>query len=312
MTSGSLANTDQQDPVSKLTLDSKQELSVDPRVVGLGSVDEMVISYIAQREMYVGTTTWTEAQAIGTVLRTININPIQHLSNIMAGGTEPTEYLLSPMATVAVPFRYWRGSMKVRFQISASQMHRGRLKLTYDPMGCTATSEFNQVYTRIVDLADSRDFTFDVGWNSNVSWLSVDDEILRTDDEMHHTNGTLNYGFCNGQLKMSVLNSLTSPDPALAHSVYVNIFVSAGEDFEVNSPTDQQLRVMEYYPQSGEESISVADGIPEAPPSIDPAGSIMDDNNTSHVYFGEAVASIRALLKRYCYHSSLYHNGSGE
>ncbi len=297
VTNGAMANTDQQDPVTKLTLDSKQELSVDPRVVGLGSTDEMAIAYIAQKEMYVGTATWSESTAVDAVLRTINITPMQHLVN--AGN----EYLLSPMATVSVPFKYWRGSMRVRIQISASQMHRGRLKLTYDPLTCSATSSFNQVFTRVIDLADSRDFCFDIGWNSNMSWLEMSRVLLSTTD-MHHTNAPFDEKTCNGQLKISVLNSLTSPDPSLAQPVYVNLYVSAGEDFEVNGPTDQMLQYMEYFPQSGEEMISAVDGIPESPPSIDPAGSIMDDANTAHVYFGEGVASIRALLKRYCYHTS--------
>jgi hypothetical protein len=85
---------------------------------------------------------------------------------------------------------------------------------------------------------------------------------------MHHTNAPFDEKTCNGQLKISVLNSLTSPDPSLAQPVYVNLYVSAGEDFEVNGPTDQMLQYMEYFPQSGEEMISVWMESPKAHPVL--------------------------------------------
>jgi hypothetical protein len=308
VSTGALANTDAHEAVDKLTLDSKQELSVDPRTVGLGPTDEMTIAGIAQREMYVGTFNWSEAQTEGTILRNINIDPVMH---VIDTSISPHGYKISPMTTVALPFEYWRGTIKVRLQVVASQMHRGRLKLAYDPFkhDYVTTASFNQIYTQIVDLSGNRDFCFEVGWNSHRSWLQVDNETLYT-TEMNHVAGPFNPNFSNGQLQVSVLNPLVSPDPTLANSVSINIYVSAGEDFEVASPTDDQLDKAVYYPQSGEyeaqseEIIAETANVPESPPSLAPIGDSTDDEYTTQVYFGESIRSIRALLKRYCYHSS--------
>jgi hypothetical protein len=250
VSTGALANTDAHEAVDKLTLDSKQELSVDPRTVGLGPTDEMTIAGIAQREMYVGTFNWSEAQSEGTILRNINIDPVMHVIDTTI---TPHGYKISPMTTVALPFMYWRGTIKVRLQVVASQMHRGRLKLGYDPFkhDYSTPARFNEIYTQIVDLAGNRDFCFEVGWNSHRNWLQVDNETLYT-TEMNHAAGPFNPNFSNGQLQVSVLNPLVSPDPTLANNISINIYVSAGADFEVASPTDNQIDKAVYYPQSGE------------------------------------------------------------
>jgi hypothetical protein len=311
---GSLAHIDEHEAVSKLTLDSKQELSVDPRTVGLGATDEMTIAGVAQREMYVCSFIWNESQTEGTPLRSINIDPVMHVQDTSAS---PYGFRLSPMTTVALPFAFWRGTIKVRVQVVASQMHRGRLKLAYDPYAHAAVGNpgFNQTYAQIVDLSGNRDFCFDVGWNAHRNWLRVDNESLhKITPTMNHAAGPFNPDFSNGQLRISVLNPLVSPDPSLANNVYINIYVSAGEDFEVAGPTDEQLDKATYYPQSNEiyeqqseEIIADNANIPESPESLVPTGDVQDDKFTTQVYFGEAICSIRALLKRYCFHSAIRH-----
>jgi hypothetical protein len=306
---GIMAHTDEHEAVVKLTLDSKQELSIDPRTVGLGSIDEMTVAYIAQREMFIGTRNWSEATPVDGLLRIINVNPIQHVFNAQLAPILD-ELQLAPMATVAVPFQYWRGSMKIRFQIVASAMHRGRLKISYDPWFGDETAGYNEEYSRIIDLAGNRDFEFNIGWNAAKSWLLVDNDVLAT-PTTNHNNADLQHDKHNGQVRVSVLNKLTSPDPTLGGAVYINMFVSAGPDFEVASPTDQYLGQLEYYPQSGEELIAETDDIPESPAGIAPVGDLQEDAKSNCVHMGEAVLSVRALLKRYCYHSVLANEAPG-
>lgn len=317
---GNLANTDQHEAVTKLSLDSKQELSIDPRTVGLSDVDEMSFNYIKQKECYMSTMEWTESDVGETQLGLITVGPDFH-NRALINGHGLT--LPAPMYTVAAPFKYWRGSIKLRFQLVASQLHRGRLRFSYDPYVHGAGSpDENETYSRIIDLATNRDFEMVISWNHPHSWLRVNDRFGAS--LYNHPVGTVtnSKNFHNGQVLVEVVNELTSPNPFLAQPVYINLFVSAGEDFEVACPTDDILKYCEYEPQTGdqtreifepqsgtegEEVIADSDNIPESPAPIVPVGKIeLPDNPNSHVFFGESFASIRALLKRYCYHMSYF------
>jgi hypothetical protein len=311
---GNMANTDQHEAVVKLSLDSKQELSIDPRTVGLSDVDEMSFDYIKQKEAFLTAVGWGENDAGGDSLGLLIVGPDQHNYE-----TINTHFMhqLAPLYTLAAPFAFWRGSIKYRFQIVASQLHRGRLRFSYDPYihaGGTSPDE-NETYSRIIDLATNRDFEMVVSWNHPHSWLRVYDRLGATDTA--HPGGTSSsksHLYHNGEIRIEVVNELTSPNPSLAQDVYINVFVSAGEDFEVAGPTDQMIAECEYEPQSGieahsgtegEEIIDESDNIPESPSAITPVGKPeWSASPNSHVFFGESFASIRALLKRYNYYQT--------
>lgn len=308
---GNLANTDAHEAVHKLSLDSKQELSIDPRTVGLSDVDEMAFDYIKSKEMYVTTFTWDESDVSGALLGELAVGPDYHIQETI--NTYPLN-LLAPMNTVSVPFTFWRGSIKFRFQLAASQLHRGRYRIIYDPYEAGSGVDDNQVYSRIVDLSTNRDFEMVVSWNCPKSWLRYNDRFggVSTSYSPNYTFSPLVH---NGSLRIEVVNELTSPSPALSQPVYLNVYVSAGPDFEVACPTDSVLEDLEFEPQSGfephsgeenEELIDEQDGIPESPQSIMPVGvpAPMTDPS-SHIFHGEVFRSIRSLLKRYCYHSTL-------
>lgn len=311
---GNLANTDQHEALQKLSLDSKQELSVDPRTVGLSDVDEMAFDYIKTKEMYVTTVNWSESDSGGSNLGTFVVGPDYHLT---ATFSSQEHNQVAPMYGVSLPFENWRGSIKYRFQIAASQLHRGRLRLTYDPYEATASNE-NQVYSRIIDLATNRDFEMVVAWNHAKPWLRIFNRLGNNTIGAHPGFGTISSSplYHNGQIRLEVVNELTSPSPALAQPVYINCFVSAGEDYELANPTDEILQNLEFEPQGdiyepqsgdGEEVVAEEDNIPESPVGIVPIGTTESDSSPhTHVFFGESFKSIRSLLKRYCYHMSLF------
>jgi hypothetical protein len=316
---GILANADQHDTAIKLALDSKTEVTIDPRVVGLSDVDEMAFEYIKQKEVFIGQETWSESDLEDHLLFGLTVGPDYHQLHTQDGYTA---HILAPMYTVAAPFQYWRGTIIFRFQIVASQLHRGRLRITYDPYIHDTPYDENEVYTRIIDLAENRDFEIPVSWNQAKSWLRVRNNTSLQGNGFvgTHTAGggtqIVSANHHNGSLRMEVLNSLTSPNPALAQPVYVNVFVRAGSDFEVAGPTSAMLETLEYLPntsyqpQSGyeahageEEVVAEKDDIPESPPDIVPVGSPDSlDDPLYHVFMGERISSVRSLIKRYCFH----------
>ncbi len=313
-TKGSFAVTNMKDDVHKLTVDQKQELTIDPRTAGLSDVDELGINYIASKETYLTNFAWQIGKANETLLFTSVVDPMIHRQN----GDET--HLTAP-AFAALPFKYWRGSMNFRFQIVCSNYHKGRLKVVYDPDSALPTTEYNTNYTTIIDIADTKDFTMTVGWGQPTTYRERMD-IDRNQVQQHGTTIT-GYSaslseFSNGTISLYVVNELTVPNDTINNDIRINVFVSMGDDFEVAVPIGTDLQrvrftnatnlmepqgysYLDYEPQGQTEEI--AETKPVHDMSLDTMAKLTSvTDTTNHVHFGECIRSFRQLLKRYMIH----------
>jgi hypothetical protein len=71
----SLADTQIGTHSNKLALDPKNELTVDPRTIGIYPGDELIISNYAKRPSYLFSSTWLTSDSPGTNLAEIYITP---------------------------------------------------------------------------------------------------------------------------------------------------------------------------------------------------------------------------------------------
>lgn len=292
---GNLANSDAPEVLNKLALDSKQELTIDPRTVGLGSQDELLVSTICSKECFVCTLLWESTQPDGTALRYMNVTPWMHLVNTT---TTPDEIQLTPMCTVAAMFKYWKGTMKYKFRLASSPLHRGILRISYDPHNVGPTTAYNLNYSKIIDISGISEFEFEVGWSASRGWLLADVDCISS-VLPNHDNPVFDPQYHNGSICLSVVNPLTSPDTTYNAPVYIHCYVSAGNDIQFAEPTDELLTFCEYYPQSGVVGSDLYN-LSEISGSI--PGKIPSN---STVYFGESIPSLRTILRRYCYHSAI-------
>lgn len=325
---GNMANTNMPDSTTSLALDAKQEVTVDPRVVGLDQSDEMDITSIAARESFLFSFPWAVADPTDTRLGSCVVNPTVYQ-------TGPADEIhMTPMCFASLPFKFWRGTLKYRFQIVSSNFHKGRIRVSWDPNN-NGSLDYNTQYTRIVDIAEEKDFTIEVGWGSQYQFLNTRRMVNLLDDGGFNIGNAIsvpNNDTANGVIHVSVLNQLTVPNTTINNDIIVNVFVSAGEDFEVACPDTSQIEQMMlwtdpgFVPQSGMEStteITTGDventegtskPMQNGEETIDTFGADIcqetwEDDPQFLVYYGETVKSIRALLKRYCYHSSFTQDG---
>jgi hypothetical protein len=306
-TVGNLCNTNVDDTAIKLSYDVKQELTIDPRVNGVGSEDEMEIRSIAMRESYLCQFPWSVTAGPEDLLWNSVVTP-----NLYDETTTGGEYHLTPAAHVALPFKYWRGSMEFRFQIVASNFHKGRLAISFDPY-FHESYEYNTQYTHIVDIASDKDFTVKVGWGSPLAYLLCRDPENNSFPWSTTQLTSPNYLYNNGFIAVRVLNELTSPNSTINNDVSVNVFVKMCDDFEVAVPTDNYKyysyfadnSAAELKAQSGTEDEANAEDTAE--PSV-PVSSLVaaemaacldPSDMMTRVHFGEEVTSIRSLMKRY-------------
>lgn len=302
-----IAVTDTGDSSLKLTVDSKQELSIDPKIVGLDVNDELVLHEIAGKESYLTNFTWTTTAVTDDILWNTRCHPMNCVTDAT---TIKVTYRLPACTFAALPFSHWRGTMRYRFQIVASDYHRGRLRFVFDPSSI-ASVESNVIFTRIVDLCDERDFVMDVAWGQTTSYLDV-----------VGTAGWLQYGttafsgntpYSNGVLGVYVLNELTTPNSSVNNDIKINVFQSMCDDCEFAVPSSL-MESVQYNTQSGEEDGSYEDitNAPVIETSTDHILPCLIKDHTNDVYFGEKITSFRQLLKRYSWYNALLSPGTGD
>jgi hypothetical protein len=300
----SLAVTNVPDTAQKLTVDDKQELSIDPRIAGLGSADPMAIKEIAKRESFLTKFSWNQGTVPETLLWNARVSPVTWAESSLS----PVSFHFPACAMAAMPFKFWTGSMKFRFQIVCSAFHKGRLKIVYDPnyfgaMAGVRFSEYNINYTEVIDIADTQDFTIEIGNGQPYTLLDRHTPCVDSVTQMYSTTAYTSKEAGNGVIGVFIVNELTTPNSLTDNNIEVNVFVSMGEDFEVFVPDDSFQRFV-FRPQMGEEIVSEAQNTPEpsAPQQAesDNLGPSQQDNSMINmVYTGESILSFRTLLKRY-------------
>ena len=320
---GNTANTNVADSSQKLSLDSKQELTIDPRVMGLSNTDEMTIRSIASRESYLTQFGWTIANNEEDLLWTSEVSPVLWAESDV-GDPVSRAHHLPACAFASLPFRNWRGSIKFRFMILNSAYHKGRLAIKYDP-SFFESNEYNTNYVKIVDIAKERDFTVEVGWGQALAFLNHRDVFTDPIPYGTSTRGPTATNTRNGVLEVRVVNELTTPNSTANNDIQVLVFVSAGDDFEVANPDERPFETATWFPQSGEVELASMpildpqagdDGHADAEGDCDMdmpmtsdathemASTLSLTDNTQAVYFGDPVVSFRQCLKRWNFYTS--------
>lgn len=340
---GSFALTNVQDDVAKLSVDGKQELCVDTRTFGLSGEDELDIKKIAGTESWLTSFDWPLEKSQEELLFNMVVDPMIFSIN----AANPGERHLPACAFASLPFQYWRGSMKYRFQVVASNYHRGRLKIVWDPVRINmSASLYNAAYTTIVDISESTDFTITVGWGQPETFRPRND-FTETDEanmfgSAYIDNTTAwagNYAGSfkpsNGFLAVYVVNELAVPMNTIDNDITINVFVSAGDDFEVACPYGEDMASVRFTNADDVEPILpperfvvsplISEGtrppiqkdseeVAAAPQHDAPELEVVSDvlgavtttvDNTQNVHFGEVISNFRPLLKRYNIHELL-------
>jgi hypothetical protein len=299
-----LALTDDPDVVQKLTVTSKAELSIDPRLAEIEPYDTLSLKYLCEKESYLGQLSWTPAQTSDTYVGTMQVNPMCEVRTTVGSSVR---YVPTSLSYASRPMRYWSGTIRIRIQVVASQYHRGRLAIVYSPTLAPATDEiFNTSYNMIVDLAEGRDFAFDINWQQPFPYAPITSNSVFS----FLTTGLVNpSNSSNGAIYMRVVNKLVVPDGVTPAILLFSI--SAGEDFELVDPAGNQLNTYVFEAQSDEclfeaqsstEVLKKEENQPESSEASQLTGGVTTSVGEKNlVFYGETITSYRQLVKRYTF-----------
>jgi hypothetical protein len=311
---GNMTNSDAPEALIKLTLDSKNELSVDTRLMGLGGEDELTVNSIAQRWSYFRQFDWPETATTDTMLTSMIVAPLY--GDTVTSGVV-SEIHTTALAYAATPFEAWQGSIKFRFNVVCSEYHRGRIRIVYNPATSPAGAiPFNQTYSTVIDISENRDFEYEVKWANIRAWafnagLGTITGSTIYDDVNPVTCGSL---YDNGSLSVYVVNELATPSLTAA-DVKIQVWVAAGDDFAVAVPTTKNISLLSLHAQQAEmapdAALASAEDTSNSPTCVEAvetfaAGGHIPENNQYLVYQGERIVSLRELLRRYNYHNCYF------
>jgi len=320
--SSSFALTNVPDTSQKLSVDHKQEATVDPRISGIEQEDMLSIVNIAKRESYWNSFTWDTSAVTGDLLWNGRVTPVCWLIGPYG------EFHFPATAMAAMPFRYWTGTLNYRFQIVCTGFHKGRLAVSWDPNFLAAGASFNTMYTEIIDIAETQDFTISI--SNGQPYTMIENTwpgSTATSEVSSNTRYLVPEKYANGVIGVSVVNGLTTPSEN-GMTIAVNVFISAGEDFKVFVPDDYFNKFVVFNQSAPTFSMAqvstIEEPVSEAP--VEPAalqeqagmlttGDANDNapvgdnyhpvytaehsDYTNLVYTGETITSFRSLLKRF-------------
>lgn len=276
----------------RITLDPKQELTVDPRVLGDGE-DEMVINHITAVESLLTTFSWNDDSPImqTPIWSCLNIPTLNTtFTNLAALYVQPTA-----LSYAALPFDYWRGTITYRLDIICSQFHRGKLAVFFEPnvnqaVLINAALATNKQYIKVIDIQETQSIEFDVNWAFPRAWARVP----TTTESLNAFGSTFSVTgmeqFANGYIGVTPLTTLQSPDDS---DISINVFVSSS-DMQFNFlhqnklPTERGI-ITESRDVTFSKEVTCLD--------LNESSAVMDHICEEH--FGERPISFRSLLKRY-------------
>lgn len=214
---------------NSLVLASCADNEIGTRQDVFGSdVDEMDIAFICKHESFLTSFPWSNSAIPGTFLFATVVSPGAMDYKIVNGNPI---FNSTALGYVSSMFRFWRGSLKFKIQVTKTAYHSGRLRISFVPSGRTDFTslnsyDFNQGYSEIVDLRTSDEVEFTIPFVSNTIWKPA---ILNQLDT------PTNYEATTGVLVIEVLNQLRNPD-TVASALECNVWVSGGDDIQFAIP----------------------------------------------------------------------------
>jgi len=306
----------------KLSLDPKNEVTVDSRTVGLDGVDHMAISHIIGRYVDYAVLSWGSTMPAEYPLLVQNVTPMVATTVPYFGqktNLEASAIQMTPSAQVGMAFQFWSGKITYKFTVVASQFHRGRLMISYEPDGVlynyTSDSYTGpRTINKIWDISTDPTFEFEVPWMAPISmlrtmgatgmgWYAATNLLADAAGNTWQANPgdfpvqvLYKDALYNGTITVSILNPLTSNDPNYEASIICALNCAEVEYF---SPLEMEWPFSLYELQSGDDLANAPDEEvvhAEAP-------ELVDEPTKHTIYVGEIVRSIRQLIHRTSFYS---------
>jgi len=296
---GEFATVEGGDTSISLAMDPKCSKSVDGITVNGSPFDELALAYITNIYGFQSSFTMLTTQATGVNLYSQYVSP----AVMLASGNG---FLQTPLSFASLPFSRWTGDIIYKITLFASSFHRGKIRVYWNQIATITDPILNVTLVTLLEVEPGASVEFTVPWNAYVPSRPIQPIGSATAITTPNTS-------VNGFLFIDVDQQLVAPRSGA--SVVGLIQVKAGKNFKVFSPSATNLRYASYndYVAHAEAAVPAAtvQAVAGVYTPIIQSGDSMVSVDTSYVVpevFGEAVGSLRPLLKRYTFYLGEFKN----
>lgn len=253
--------------------------------------DEMSFPFLLSIPWYDGAIQWLSTQPAGTLLYNVGVNPnsfVTTATDTVAGNIMNFQYnsMYSYLGNI---FNYWRGGFVLTLKFVKTQMHSGRLMVTFTPTtGPTYTTP--TITTSAFSLRAIIDIRVEDEISFVIPYLIYSDYLLCNTQTLEEA--------WSGVLSITVLNELKGPE-SVAQAIAIQAFWKGAEDLEFAVPGLYGSTVMPYEPQMNHHEIILHGETPSNPlPTTTIGGAPVKSDMFFHASrcIGERILSVKQLL----------------
>ena len=232
---GNVADKNKLNDTHPLTLNNQLYPSVNKAFYNSPDIVETDMSYLIQKESLYLQIDIPMNKPPDERIVAIDTNPYCHREWSGTGGIFAVP---NPMGYVAQLFRYWRGDLIYRFKFLCTKFHKGRVRITYDPVSGAVPNYEDSIFrsSHIVDLEESQDFEFVVPFITRYNWLNTRPMANRVITYTTSTSAVWdpNILFDSGVLQFTLDNSLTAP--GVSDPITVLIYCRGADNLLLANP----------------------------------------------------------------------------
>lgn len=228
-----LNNVDQPSHIEKLDLFSQHDRLYDDFYFQTDK-DEMCLTNILKKPMYIGTCKISTTDVAGKNLMAYPISPMIEIK----GGTLLDNTYYSPLRTLYELTRYWRGSLKLHIQSVMSNFHYCKVLLLKD------YSWNNQLFESYPNYADIKNMLTDtIEFSGGGQIQTIDLPYCALSPQLENTKDYKLNAIQHGMMYLYLVQPLVT-NGSVSTSINLNFYISAGDDFMFYGyPTDSVQRI---------------------------------------------------------------------
>lgn len=219
-----IASSDGIDYAKQLTMKTGAQTAVDKNIIDGDDPQPMVYDMVRKPHLF-SYFTFDNTAVPDDILYSVRVHPLNMNGQIITSGTN---YVLSmgPLNWFSSMYYFWRGSLKLLFYFNTSGFTTTRVRITHVPGVALIAADLAQysgdLISKVVDITG--DTTVEV----TVPYLQQTNFVPTNFDYTGFSATSY-----NGTLMVSLVNPVNASDSTAASTVTCNVFIAAGEDFEL-------------------------------------------------------------------------------
>ncbi len=283
---GNCASAEIGSHIEKLSLDPKNEITIDYKTLG-ATKDDMLLENIYTRKGLISVFTVSDAVNVDQSVFQSRVSPQYNVS-------DTSVVYIPPITHCAGAFGYWRGDIIYTLRAIKTPYHKGRFRLAWDTLDIpirTASSTLTTLNT-VWDISEQDEIEFCVPYQNETAFLPLNPNIEDTNFSTTLDDNTItDDAKSNGVFSVTLINEVSGP--LTTTDIKILVYVRGAPNMAFAAPVDiwANTTIGQYsFLQPQTDVVQFRDATKEPPEMYS-------------LHHGEIIKSIKVLLYRTNYYT---------